>query len=185
MHLYRFSLAVIPALILVACDREPVAQVESSEGTIDSGQLGSPGPMPLIKADQSRTGSVVLKDTSDGVSLAIDVRGLRAGMHGVHLHAVGKCEGPKFESAGAHWNPTSSKHGRDNPQGAHLGDLANVDIGADGSGKTIFAVGATQNALADADGTSLMIHAEADDYKTDPSGNSGNRVACSVVSPPR
>jgi Cu-Zn family superoxide dismutase len=99
------------------------------------------------------------------------------------------CDGPKFESAGAHWNPQSKQHGRDNPMGAHLGDLANMDAadGAEASSSYLVAgvtMGGTGNALADADGTSLVIHAKADDYKTDPSGNSGDRVACAVLAPP-
>ena len=106
-------------------------------------------------------------------------------MHGTHLHAVGKCDGPKFESAGSHWNPTGRKHGRDHLEGAHIGDIDNIAIAAGGSAKSIATVAVTANALADADGTSLVIHAKPDDYKTDPSGNSGDRIACAVISPPR
>ena len=118
--------------------------------------------------------------------MSIAAIGLPPGVHGVHLHAVGKCDGPKFKSAGPHWNPTSRKHGRDNPEGWHLGDLTSIEIGADGSGHSSFSIEAARltdgpNALLDADGASLVIHANPDDYKTDPSGNSGDRIACGVI----
>ena len=101
-----------------------------------------------------------------------------AGLHGIHLHEKGLCEGPKFESAGKHWNPGGKQHGRDNPLGAHLGDLPNIEVGVSGGTARIAAVGAE---LADADGTALVLHAKPDDYQTDPSGASGDRVACAVV----
>jgi Cu-Zn family superoxide dismutase len=130
-------------------------------------------------------GSASLASDPNGVTVTIDASGLPQGMHGLHLHEKGLCEGPKFESAGAHWNPAGKKHGRDNPQGAHLGDLANLEIGADGKGTAKFLIaGATMegaNGIADADGTSLVVHAKADDYKTDPSGDSGDRIACTVL----
>ena len=184
MHLHRISLAFIPALVLVACDREPAASAERNQAA--NAAVATPlVPSALIKTDGTAGGTLSFEDSADGVSLAINASGLTPGVHGVHLHAVGKCDGPEFESAGAHWNPTSRKHGRDNPEGAHLGDLANIEIGVNGSGKSVVAVGATQNALADADGTSLVIHADPDDYKTDPSGNSGSRIACAVISVPQ
>jgi Cu-Zn family superoxide dismutase len=107
-------------------------------------------------------------------------------MHGIHLHAIGRCEGPDFKSAGGHWNPAGHQHGRDNPMGAHLGDLPNFDV----AGQTVASLtlpvgGITAADLADADGTALVIHADPDDYKTDPSGNSGARIACAVLAPPR
>ena len=134
-------------------------------------------------------GTVEMSEDASGLTLKVTAAGLPAGTHGVHLHEKGMCEGPKFESAGAHWNPMTKQHGRDNPMGAHLGDLANMDA-TDGAEATstyqvagVTMVG-TGNALADADGTSLVVHAKADDYKTDPSGNSGDRIACAVLAPP-
>ena len=180
----RISLCAVPALILAACDQEPAAPLETDQATSEIATATAPAA--LIQADGTPAGSVTLKQDPNGVSVTIAAGGLPQGVHGVHLHAVGKCEGPKFESAGAHWNPTNRQHGRDNPEGAHLGDLANLSIGADGSGESIFSIGAARlsegtNAIMDADGTSLVIHARPDDYKTDPSGNSGDRIACAVL----
>lgn len=117
-----------------------------------------------------------------GVMLRISAAGVPAGQHGVHLHSVGKCEGPKFTSAGPHWNPTDKKHGHRNPAGYHMGDLGNVGVGADG--KLIVALlvpEAKIDGLRDADGAALVLHANADDEVTDPSGNSGDRIACAVL----
>jgi Cu-Zn family superoxide dismutase len=108
----------------------------------------------------------------------------------VHLHAVGSCEAPKFTSAGPHWNPTTKQHGHLNPNGYHMGDLGNLGVGADGVLTAgLLVPGArlrTDNngdgpVLLDGDGAALVFHAAADDEKTDPSGNSGDRIACAVL----
>lgn len=180
----RISIAALPMLMLGACNRESAAPPEANQAA-SAEVAGRIVPAALTKADGTPAGSVSVEDTANGVNVTIAASGLPQGVHGIHLHAAGKCEGPKFQSAGAHWNPTSRKHGRDNPQGAHLGDLANLEVGADGKGGSTFLIAATRTALADADGTALAIHAEVDDYKTDPSGNSGDRIACAVISPPK
>jgi Cu-Zn family superoxide dismutase len=169
------------ALILVtACsnsDDQPAANDQASE---------VPAGAALKKADGSEAGMVTLSEDANGVTVKIEVAGLEQGQHGLHLHTVGRCDGPKFDSAGPHWNPTGKQHGRDNPQGAHLGDLANLDVGADGRGSATFLVsgvtlkGAT-SPLIDLDGAALVVHAKADDYKTDPSGSSGDRIACAIL----
>ncbi len=121
------------------------------------------------------------------VRIRLTVRGLMRGTHGVHLHQTGRCDAPGFESAGPHWNPTSHEHGRLNPRGPHLGDLPNLVVGRNGRGRIDFAVAvpagtaAGANPLLDADGTAIVIHAAADDLRTDPSGNSGARIACGVL----
>lgn len=122
----------------------------------------------------------------DGVRIVVTVNGLMPGMHGIHIHTVGKCEGPAFASAGGHFNPEMKMHGKDNPMGAHAGDLLNITVDAKGKGKeTLVASGVTlgpgPNSLFHDGGTALVIHAMADDYKTDPAGNSGNRIACGVI----
>ncbi len=121
-----------------------------------------------------------------GLAVRVDATGLRPGTYAAHLHAVGRCEPADFASAGPHWNPTGRQHGRANPMGAHLGDLPNLTIGADGRGTLEFVVvqgrlrdGA--NALFDGDGAAIVIHANPDDDRTDPSGNSGGRIACGVL----
>ena len=121
-----------------------------------------------------------------GVTARIDVHSMPAGTYAVHIHSVGRCDPPSFESAGPHWNPTSRQHGRLNPQGRHFGDLPNIMVDAGRSGSVEFAIpGAIlrgpANALLDGDGASVVIHANADDERTDPSGNSGARIACGVL----
>ena len=141
-------------------------------------------PMPLVNASGQSVGSVRAWQTSGGVSFRIDAAGLPHGIHGVHVHAVGRCEGPEFTSAGSHWNPTNRKHGTNNPDGPHAGDMPNVEVAANGTlGTTVVLPGATMATLLDADGSALVLHAAADDYTTDPSGNSGARIACAVIQP--
>lgn len=136
----------------------------------------------LAAADGAARGKAMLSDTAKGLMVHVMAEGLPAGVHGLHLHMVGKCDGPDFASAGAHWNPAGKKHGHDNPEGAHSGDLPNITIGANGKGMAhAIVAGATLADLMDADGAALVIHAGPDDYKTDPSGNSGGRIACGVV----
>ena len=140
----------------------------------------------LTAGNGASLGSVTVTENGGGVTMAIRATGVPAGVHGIHLHEKGLCDGPKFESAGAHWNPANKQHGRDNPAGAHAGDLANLTVAADGTANVSVPVAqAKLNSgammLADADGTALVIHAKADDYKTNPSGDSGDRIACAVI----
>ncbi len=120
-----------------------------------------------------------------GVNVELDVKGLPAGEHAVHFHAVPKCE-PPFTSAGSHFNPANKKHGMQNPEGPHAGDMPNFTVAADGTAKTTvtnknvsMADGA--NSLYTNGGTALVIHAAADDMKTDPAGNAGDRIACGTI----
>jgi Cu-Zn family superoxide dismutase len=130
-------------------------------------------------------GTLTLTETAQGITVTGELTGLRPGAHGIHIHMVGQCQ-PPFESAGPHWNPTNRQHGLQNPQGPHFGDLPTLTAGADSA----YSVRATTaggtlrgtNALMDTDGASVVIHANADDDRTDPSGNSGARIACGVIS---
>ncbi|HEY0311032.1 MAG TPA: superoxide dismutase family protein [Allosphingosinicella sp.] len=128
-----------------------------------------------------------IRQGPNGLSVHVEAAGLAPGTYGVHLHAVGRCEVPAFASAGPHWNPTARQHGRDNPAGSHMGDLPNLTIAADGRGTLDFDLsgaaltGPGPNVLLDADGAAIVIHAQPDDYRTDPSGNSGARIACGVL----
>src|SRR5918993_1055637 len=142
-------------------------------------ELGPVGDAPLsalVNGAGASAGAVQLEPRANGVNLRIAVQGLPPGDHGLHLHAVGRCDGPAFQTAGGHWNPAARKHGHLNPAGAHAGDLPNITVSANGHGAMNFLV--TGGALADADGTALVIHAKPDDYRTDPSGDSGDRIAC-------
>jgi superoxide dismutase, Cu-Zn family len=127
----------------------------------------------------------IVESKKTGLRVDISVRGLTRGEHGVHLHSVGLCEGPKFESAGPHWNPLNKLHGRDNPGGSHAGDLPNLLVDKKGRGKLRFDIpGGRLNrsdGLMDGDGATIVVHAMSDDHRTDPSGNSGERIACGVI----
>lgn len=139
---------------------------------------------PLMKADGTTAGSVTATASDAGIALAISVEGLPPGEHGVHVHTVGLCEGPAFTTAGAHWNPGSRKHGLDSPEGHHAGDMPNLTVGADGRGTLDYVLDGEPFAdLLDGDGSAFVVHATADDQKTDPSGNSGDRIACGVFAP--
>lgn len=136
----------------------------------------------LVTAAGLPAGRARVMEVGGGLRVTIDARGLAPGEHGAHLHTVGRCDPPDFASAGGHWNPASAKHGSMNPQGPHAGDLPNLVIGPDGRGALgVTLAGATMAGLLDADGAALVIHAAADDLMTDPSGNSGARIACGVL----
>lgn len=138
----------------------------------------------LQTADGKTVGTATATPGQDTILLSLRVEGLEPGERGVHVHMVGKCEGPKFESAGAHWNPGNKQHGLENPQGQHAGDMPNLTVGADGRGSLTYRLeGAAMTGLLDADGSAMVVHAQADDQKTDPSGDSGDRIACGVFVP--
>jgi superoxide dismutase, Cu-Zn family len=125
-------------------------------------------------------GTAQLTQEAKGVKVTLDLHGLAPGQHGIHFHEAAKCEGPDFKSAGGHLNPAGKEHGLDNPKGSHEGDMPNVD--ADAGGNIKASVTAPNAKLADlAKGTALVVHAKADDQKTNPSGSSGDRVACGVI----
>jgi Cu-Zn family superoxide dismutase len=149
-------------------------------------QPGAGGVADLSMANGTAVGSATFTQESGGVRIKGQFKGLPAGMHGIHVHAVGKCDGPDFMTAGGHFNPTSHQHGLENPQGAHAGDMTNLTVGADGTGsidyllKDVSVTGGAGD-LFGPDGTALVIHADADDEKSDPSGNSGARIACGLI----
>ncbi len=143
-------------------------------------------PVTLVNSSGQAIGTVSAAQTSGGVTLRISAAGLPHGLHGVHVHAVGRCDAPKFESAGSHWNPAMRKHGLNNPAGPHAGDLPNVTVSTSGVlRETLVLAHASMVELGDADGSALVVHAGPDDYVTDPSGNSGGRIACAVLAPAR
>ncbi len=157
--------------------------------------IGGCATMPYSRPDATArlknskgdpVGVAALWEDEGGVRFFADVRGIPPGQHGIHLHAVGKCEAPDFTSAGGHFNPTGKKHGLANPDGPHAGDLPNITVGADGTGQLNYLVpgvtlGSGAGSLFDAGGTAVVIHAGPDDYTTDPAGNSGARIACGVI----
>lgn len=143
--------------------------------------------VPMRDVAGRDVGTLTLTTTTGGIMVTGTLRGLPPGPHGIHLHAVGRCEAP-FTTAGGHWNPRGKMHGTLNAQGPHLGDMPNIIIGSDSSATIrVQSPGGTlrgSDPLMDADGAAVVIHATADDYRTDPSGNSGSRIACGVVTAP-
>lgn len=133
-----------------------------------------------------KIGTAVWIEKEKGVEVEVSVSSLSPGKHGIHVHEVGKCETPDFKSAGGHFNPSQKKHGLENPQGSHGGDMPNLIVDKDGNVKTKLLLSSVtlkqgSNSLLQSNGTALVIHAKVDDEKTDPSGNSGDRIACGVI----
>lgn len=144
---------------------------------------GGPGRAVAVLqfADGSPAGTAAVVESGSGLRLTIAASGLTPGLHGVHVHTTGQCQGPKFASAGGHWNPAARKHGLEAPEGHHAGDMPNLKASAKGRGAlTTMLAGATLAGLLDGDGSAVVIHAGPDDQQTDPAGNSGDRVACGV-----
>ncbi len=133
-------------------------------------------------------GSARLTQTKSGVRIALEVSGLTpGGEQAIHFHAKGKCEGPGFESAGPHFAPEPKEHGLKNPKGHHAGDMENIKVGSDGKAKAKFTnrfvtLGEGVNSLLQEGGTSLVIHAKADDHISQPAGDAGGRIVCGVIS---
>jgi superoxide dismutase, Cu-Zn family len=132
-------------------------------------------------------GKAELTEGVNGVQVKVEAASLTPGEHGLHFHQIGKCDAPDFKSAGDHFNPQGKKHGTANPEGPHAGDLPNLVVGTDGKAavtvttKLVTLAAGKPNSLLKTGGTALVIHEKADDYKTDPSGNSGARIACGVI----
>lgn len=174
MRLFSAAVLGAAAASLVGCatarDVEPVMPITGAEA-----EIRDPGGRLVARSTATQI--------EGGVQVRVDAAGLVTGSYAAHVHAVGRCDPPAFESAGPHWNPTDRQHGSQNPQGQHLGDLPNLMVGTDGAGSFTYIVpGASltggSRAMLDADGAALVIHTGADDYRTDPSGNSGARLAC-------
>ncbi|KGR76045.1 superoxide dismutase family protein [Ureibacillus sinduriensis] len=141
----------------------------------------------IMDTEGNEIGHMELTEGTDGILISLGLTKLSEGEHGIHIHEVGKCEKPTFESAGAHFNPLEKQHGFDNPKGPHLGDLPNIEPEEDGTvqlefvAKNITLEPGMENSVLDGDGSAIIIHEGPDDYKTDPAGNSGARIACGVI----
>lgn len=156
-------------------------------GTAMTHSNSSPVTVTIINGEGKNIGKAELTQKGNKVHILVEAENLAPGTHGIHFHAVGKCDIPDFTTAGAHLNPQNKQHGFHNPKGFHEGDLPNIEVGADGKVKamitseTVTLAHGKPHSLFQPGGTSIIIHEKADDYVTDPSGNSGNRIACGVI----
>ncbi|WP_164667472.1 superoxide dismutase family protein [Virgibacillus doumboii] len=141
----------------------------------------------LYNKDKEEVGTATIRQVHNGTSVALEASNLPPGTHGFHIHEKGVCEPPNFKSAGGHFNPTNAKHGFNHPEGPHAGDLPNIVANASGRVNTqgaadmVTLVKGKKNSLLGGDGTALIIHSKADDYKSQPSGAAGERIACGVI----
>ena len=178
---FRFPMILLGATALSACSTiDNLADDVAEE--LATQQVGTAS---LSFANDQPAGSARLLSSGDQLSMAVTVTGVEPGPHGFHLHTTGSCRAPDFTSAGGHLNPYDRNHGRLSPGGPHLGDMPNLQVGASGSANATFDVSETpERALEeifDADGTAVVVHAGADDYRTDPAGDAGSRIACGVL----
>lgn len=165
--------AISFAMAVAACVHQPVTD-------------GALARAPLIDAKGQDSGTVSIVGMPGKLTMRIDAKGVPAGKHGIHLHQVGRCDAPAFDSAGPHWNPAGRKHGLRNSNGPHAGDFPNIEADAAGTIMTSIPLDTLEltggsQPLLDADGAAVVIHAQADDNISDPSGNSGARILCGIV----
>lgn len=152
-----------------------------------SGEIQHKLATSIVNSDGNEIGTAELTETKKGVKIRLTLRGVEPGEKAVHFHETAKCDPPKFTTAGAHFNPSKKEHGFDNPKGYHAGDLPNLVISKNGAvdfeiiTSNVTLEKGKKNSLLDEDGSALVIHAGPDDYVTDPSGNSGDRIACGII----
>lgn len=170
-------IVIIAALTIVVAPNLLTAKSKSASTKVE-----------LKDAKGQSVGNATITQAGQGVKIKLDLENLPASEHAIHFHQNAKCEAPDFKSAGGHFNPSNKHHGLQNPAGAHEGDMENITIGADGklkksisNPKVTLGDGSAPNSLFANGGTAMVIHAKADDMKSDPAGNAGDRIACGVI----
>lgn len=166
----KISLFMLCLLSLVACQQDDY----------------SPLTVTMYNSSNDAIGTAILTEKSEGVSVEVSVEGLEPGLHGIHIHEYAKCDAPDFQSAGNHYNPEDNEHGLMHPEGAHLGDMPNIEAEDGGLVEAELLIGGAtltegQKSLLQDDGTSLIIHEKQDDGVTQPAGDAGERVACGLI----
>lgn len=191
--------AFIPLFLMVflvaACGEGEEAGEGADESGNEEGATQEPSEeieVTMYDTDEEPIGTAVLSEADDGLTIALEAEGLEPGEHGMHIHDAGLCQGPNFETAGDHFNPTDASHGFDHEDGPHAGDLENIEVAEDGTVST--EVPADNVTILDEDvetslltdsGTSLIIHEDPDDYVSQPSGDAGDPIACGVITEPQ
>ncbi|HEX3034453.1 MAG TPA: superoxide dismutase family protein [Thermodesulfobacteriota bacterium] len=160
---------------------EPESAVESSQSA-----TANLAEAPLYNSEKERVGIATLMEAPEGVRVSVQAYNLTPGLHGFHIHEVGECNTPDYKSAGGHFNPYGNKHGLKDPKGPHAGDMYNLLVGPEGTATAVMiaplaTLGSGANSLFDQNGSAIVIHSGPDDYRTDPAGDAGDRIACGVI----
>ena len=170
--IFRLALVGMVVALTTACTHTPADSPIIAKAELSNAQ-GQP------------SGSVVIRSGTGRPAMLVNATGLAAGVYGMHFHQTGKCETPGFTTAGGHWNPVGRQHGLSNANGAHAGDLPNLEINSNDKAAITVPLDPSlfngAQSLFDSDGAAIIIHARADDNMTDPSGNSGDRILCGVL----
>jgi len=191
---WKIFISSLFVVVLMACQSEPkMEEIEESDMNEEAIETRADAEestvVSLMNQDEVDVGQAVLKQTKKGVEITVKASHLPPGEHGFHFHEKGSCEAPTFESAGGHFNPDDKKHGFDHPEGPHAGDIENLEVMEDGTVDATFLNDRVTlekdkaNSLFSEEGTALVIHADPDDYYSQPAGDSGDRIACGVISP--